>query len=135
MENEDQEKQTIEVQHLDVIPSEADWDPVMDFRPQWKYRVFFQKSASAFANSLHLADLRYFLEDNCGQEDVHWIAEPCPEPERYTVQGEDEETMKRGNRVYLTDMSWLINLKLGTQATPDAENPWDKITIIETRIQ
>lgn len=130
MQNDDQEWS---VEHVTVDPNEAGWDPAMLYRHEFQYRMFFKKSQYDFTNAMALADLRYMLAEQCGEEDTDWVVEQCSDYR----SGDDE---RYGNAVYLTSMTWMLMMKLDGNMTNEvdylrdtSEHFWKAATVIETR--
>lgn len=132
--NEDQEKPAIINETVD--PKEAGWATRMLYKTHFKYRVFF-RNGTDLANSLRLMAVKELFEEmpeQVGYENTDWVLEDAVEPVgaggSKVVQEEDKLW---GPCVYLTDMSWLVTLKLTENGTE--KSILDVVTVIQTRAE
>lgn len=116
----------IETLYLDVNPHDAGWNASAIFNENFKYRISLARSMNDFENSYSYGDLRDYLEELCGEENVNWFTE-------YANRFEMVNDIFRGNGAYLTDLSWLITLKLERPSDHYLVRFFNKLAIIETR--
>lgn len=131
--------QTTERQQLEVVrvdPMEAGWEIRMAMKAHFKYRLYFQNS-NANRTSIQLPLIEDVLLDAGAIEgqDFILVESPFDMATLWNQSRDDDEKMKYGNSVYLTDEGWKIAQDIiKAESHEDFRHTFEKVTILEERV-